>query len=156
MTILRFMTISTGNRARRSRTSANALRTFCKHKRNDFRSPPGPLNPNLKTGTLLRSIREKPLQGIQPKQSGRSIQNMLEKCLLAKKAKALSLLDVPRLKDVLSCLDFLHKLLPVAFLQLFQRRSKDKSASCQLGSLYASIGGLVRSVQASAVFHLSF
>ena len=43
-------------------TLANALRRLCeracRHKHNDFWSPPGPLDPNLKTGTLLRGIRE--------------------------------------------------------------------------------------------------
>ena len=40
---------STLKRARHSRTPAND----CGHKRNDFWSPPRPLDPNLKTGTLL-------------------------------------------------------------------------------------------------------
>ena len=39
----------------RLRTLANA----CGHKRNDLASPPGPLDPNLKTGTLLLRIWEK-------------------------------------------------------------------------------------------------
>ena len=47
---------------RHSWTLADAcerLGTLGGHKRNDLASPPGPLDPNLKTGTLLRSIREK-------------------------------------------------------------------------------------------------
>ena len=38
----------------RLRTIANA----CAHKRNDLALPPGPLDPNFKTGTLLLRIRE--------------------------------------------------------------------------------------------------
>ena len=50
---------------KRLRTLANdcgCLRTIadaCVHKRNDLASPPGPLDPHLKTGTLLLRIREK-------------------------------------------------------------------------------------------------
>ena len=45
-------------------TLANALRTLanaCEHKRDDLWSPPGRLEPNLNTGTFLRSIQEKSL-----------------------------------------------------------------------------------------------
>ena len=50
------------NACERLQTLADAcrrLRTLGEQKRNDFWSPPGPLDPNLETGTLLLRIREK-------------------------------------------------------------------------------------------------
>ena len=41
------------------RDTLRQSRTLGRHKRNDLASPPGPLGPNLQTGTLLRSIWEK-------------------------------------------------------------------------------------------------
>ena len=66
-TVLRFATIFDRKSDARLRTLVNdcgRLRTIanaCVHKRNDLASPPGPLDPNLKTGTLLLRIREKTL-----------------------------------------------------------------------------------------------
>ena len=68
-TVLRFATIFVSGKSDASptqvRRSANAcerlrmLADACERKRNDLASPPGPLDPNLKTGTLLLRIREK-------------------------------------------------------------------------------------------------
>ena len=58
------------------RTLADALRT----QRNDLASPPGPLDPNFKTGTLLLRIREKEIlvnQRLKNKLVRRSMQKLL-------------------------------------------------------------------------------
>ena len=74
-TALRFTTIFVSGKSHASPTQVRhkpdtsptlreRLRTIadaCEHKRNDLASPPGPLDPNLKTGTILLRIGEKTL-----------------------------------------------------------------------------------------------
>ena len=60
-TVLRFATIfvSPASPTQVRRSANRTIADACEHKRNDLASPPGPLDPNLKTGTLLLRIREK-------------------------------------------------------------------------------------------------
>ena len=57
-----FLCPASPTQVRRTANDCGRLRTIakdCGHKRNDLASPPGPLDPDFKTGTLLLRIREK-------------------------------------------------------------------------------------------------